>query len=184
MAKKLTVWSLQFLVGCSSLHSALKYQGSRHWLLVQAQGLSASHLPEKNVVFSEKVYEWSKFQKCVFKVFYICKTLKMHKIYYEIRKLFFTMCKQEMLTDKATIKSWNRRWARNALKGPCNICLFVYMLAIAAQTANRFFYGNTWVPWGLREIKIAIFYLTYCFLFYKSGYAIIQTKNFLSGDPI
>jgi len=44
--------------------------------------------------------------------------------------------------------------------------------------------GNTWVPWGLREIKIAIFYLTYCFLFYKSGYAIIQTKNFLSGDPI
>jgi len=150
MAKKLTVWSLQFLVGCYSLHSALKYQGSRHWLLVQAQGLSASHLPEKNVVFSEKVYEWSKFQKCVFKVFYICKTLKMHKKYYEIRKLFFTMCKQEMLTDKATIKS----------------C------------------GNTWVPWGLREIKIAIFYLTYCFLFYKSGYAIIQTKNFLSGDPI
>ena len=164
MAKKLTVWSLQFLVGCSSLHSALKYQGSRHWLLVQAQGLSASHLPEKNVVFSEKVYEWSKFQKCVFKVFYICKTLKMHKKYYEIRKLFFTMCKQEMLTDKATIKSWNRRWARNALKGPCNICLFVCMLAIAAQTADRFFLWKHMGTLGAERNKNRNFLLNLLFL--------------------
>ena len=42
------------------------------------------------------------------------------KKYYEIRKFFvlfcFILCKEKMLTDKATIKSWNRRWARSALK--------------------------------------------------------------------
>ena len=48
-------------------------------------------------------------KKLCLKVFCFCKILKCAKKVYEI-------CKVKMLTDKATIKSKNRRWARSALK--------------------------------------------------------------------
>ena len=68
-----------------------------------------------------KVYEWSKFQKFVFKsFFYFCKILKMReKILWNPQTFFlflFLLYKEKVLTDKATIRSLNRRWARSALK--------------------------------------------------------------------
>ena len=52
---------------------------------------------------------------CLFvclKVFYFCNLLKMREKYYKIRKFFLIQFKEKMLTEKAAIKSWNRRWAR------------------------------------------------------------------------
>ena len=54
------------------------------------------------------------------KNFYFVRFWKCAKKYYEIRKLFFVFCFilyiDKMLTEKATIKSWNGRWPRSALK--------------------------------------------------------------------
>ena len=57
-----------------------------------------------------KVYEWSKFQKFMFKSFYFVKFWKCTKKYYELRNLLFVFAlyKEKMLTDKATIKSKNK----------------------------------------------------------------------------
>ncbi len=58
--------------------------------------------------------------KCFYlKLFYFVKFWKCAKKYYEILKFlttFFLLYKRRMLTDKATIKSWKRRWAGSALK--------------------------------------------------------------------
>ena len=59
------------------------------------------------------------FKNLCLKVFIFEKFWKCAKKYYEIRKLFcfcFILYKEKMFRDKATIKSWNRRWARSALK--------------------------------------------------------------------
>ena len=53
------------------------------------------------------------------KVFDFCKILKCATKYYQIPKfvLFcFVLYKMKILTDKATIKSWNRRWAWSTSK--------------------------------------------------------------------
>ena len=66
-----------------------------------------------------KVYEWSKFQKFVFKFFFIfVKFWKCVKKIIKICKIFYTVHKK-MITDKVTIKSWNRRWVLSALKSLC-----------------------------------------------------------------
>ena len=56
-----------------------------------------------------RFYDWSKLKKFEFKNFLFCKILKIRE---KIRKLFlfcFLLYKEKMLTDKATVKSWNRR---------------------------------------------------------------------------
>ena len=58
-----------------------------------------------------------KLKNLCFKVFYICKFLKMReKILWNPQTflfLFYTVRRED--TDKATIKSWNRRWVRSTL---------------------------------------------------------------------
>jgi len=58
-------------------------------------------------------------KKLYLKVFIFIKFENARKKYYEIRKLFcfcFILYKEKMLTDRAAIKSRNRRWALSALK--------------------------------------------------------------------
>ena len=90
-----------------------------------------------------KVYEWSKFQ-----VFYFCKILKMREKLLWNPQTFVCFCfilyKENMLTDKTKIRSWNRRWARSALK-PSYIILYrityyIFFLLLRRGSAP----GHSW----------------------------------------
>jgi len=60
--------------------------------------------------------KWSNFQNFVHKSFYFVKIWKCAKNTMKSASFFiFILYKEKMLTDKGTIKSWNRRWARIAL---------------------------------------------------------------------
>ena len=67
-----------------------------------------------------KVYEWSKFQKFVFKSFMFLQNFENAQKNIMKSQTFFVLFvilyKEKMLTDKATIKSLNRRLERSTLK--------------------------------------------------------------------
>ena len=64
-----------------------------------------------------KVYECSKLQKFVSKSLWFLLNFENAEKYHEIWKRFLVQyCTKEMvLTNRATIKSWNRRWAQSTL---------------------------------------------------------------------
>ena len=69
-------------------------------------------------ITSRKVYGCLKLQKFISKLFNFCKILKIHKKCYLIRKLFllfFILYIEKMFTNRATIKSWKRRWTRSSM---------------------------------------------------------------------
>ena len=58
-----------------------------------------------------KVYEWSKIKNFVLKRFLFCKILKMcEKSLWNPQIFLFILYKDQMLPDKASIKSLIRRW--------------------------------------------------------------------------
>ena len=71
------------------------------------------------------------------KVFF-CNILKCVKNMMKSANFIFLLYKEKMLTDKATIKSWNRRWAR---KKPSNInvtsCCTIWFIRIINLRKER-----------------------------------------------
>jgi len=82
------------------------------------------------------------------KVFYFYKILKMReKIWWNPQTFFYILWKEKMLTDKATIKIWNRRWARSALKA-----YYIY-----AKSPKSLLYINIYTAKRKFEIKNILF---------------------------
>ena len=91
------------------------------------------------------VYGCSKLKNLCTKVFDFCKRLKNNEKYILKSANFFCCCfilyKENMLTDKATIKSWNRRWARNA-----HLAMYKYKWYVVPRTPITW-----WAFWN--EVK-------------------------------
>ena len=58
------------------------------------------------------------FKNLCLNFFYFCKILKVCEKNNKNLQNFYTVHKK-MITDKVTIKSWNRRWVLSALKSLC-----------------------------------------------------------------
>ena len=84
---------------------------------------------------------YQNFKNLCFKVFYFCKILKMREKNIMKSAKFFCFCfvlyKEKMLTDKTTIKSWNRKWAKRpktlVVIYSCYFCILMWCGNVMAR---------------------------------------------------